>query len=107
MLSVPKHGEILIENEQWLFRKHGLGVRFYHPSGRVVDVHRFYEDVHDAIDAWRVLQLAENMGMPSITEQGVENALLSLVLSGALHKTEHVGVYCLGTKGMEAIDSIP
>lgn len=96
MLTIPMRGELCVEGEAWLFQKHGLGVRFCHPaSGRVVDVHRFYEDVQDAIDAWRILQFAESMGISAITEQVIDDALMRLVRSGALLQTDHQHVYRL------------
>lgn len=96
MLAVPKQGKLFARGEAWFFQKHGRGIRFRHPeSGVVIDSHRFYEGVQNPIDAWRVLQFAESLGLSALTEQAVEDSLASSANSGTLLKTDHPQVYQL------------
>lgn len=96
MRDVPKNGEISVKGEMWQFRKHGQGVRFYHPeSGRIVDSHRFYGGIFDVIDAWRIMQFAESVGMSALTEQAIEDSLMLSVRSGILRQIGHARAYRL------------
>ena len=92
--TVPARGNLIVNGDKWIFTKHGLGVKFEnHRTGCVIDAHKFYDNVNNAIDAWRILQFFESMGTSSITEQAIDDSLMAQVKSGILKATNHRGVY--------------
>lgn len=102
-LSVPRQGEIQVSNDSFAFTRHGSGVRFTSlVSGHIIDAHKIYLGMHDAVDSWRILQFLESLGVDSITEQAVEESLQHYVKKGELIKTNYPGVYVLDR---EATDS--
>ncbi|WP_425512779.1 DUF6896 domain-containing protein [Xanthomonas arboricola] len=64
-------------------------------QGRIVDSHRFYGGIFDVIDAWRIMQFAESVGMSALTEQAIEDSLMLSVRSGILRQIGHARAYRL------------
>lgn len=63
--GIPKFGTIDFEGE-WIFKKHGLGVKFTNSNdGRIVDVHNYINDC-DRIDAWRLVQYIDSLKISHI-----------------------------------------
>lgn len=94
--GVPKHGQVHTSGESWNFQRHGQGVRFHHPeTGRTVDAHRSYEDHLDAVDAWRILQFAESIGMSPLNERSIEESLTVAAHLGILRPIGSSHAYCL------------
>lgn len=94
MRTVPRQGKLLVDGVQWAFKKHGLGVRFNDAdTRRVVDIHKFYDGVPDAIDAWRILQFYEERTGNEATEREIEEELQRLMSEGFLLSTSHDRVY--------------
>lgn len=102
MASVPKHGELIVDGNVWTFHRHGMGVMFKNKITKIViDAHRIYNDVPNAIDAWRFMQFLESLGVSSVNEQDIEQSLRSAVESSVLVETSYCGVYAVGELGTE------
>lgn len=72
LVDVPRLGAVTTFSENWDYSKHGVGVMFVgRESRRVVDAHRFLERWPSAVDAWRLSQYAESVGVREIRHRGV------------------------------------
>lgn len=60
--SIPKHGQLAIENEVWEFQRHGSGVLFSEVSGkRRIDLHDAFAGP-EKVDPWRLATYFGSLG---------------------------------------------
>jgi hypothetical protein len=93
--SVPKNGEVFVNSAQWIYKKHGAGIRFTNSDGVVVDAHTICQDALGAFDAWRILLYAESLGLSDLDEREVSSILASLRDKGFLVFTSEEKCYVL------------
>lgn len=70
---LPRAGSLRLGEESWSFRRHGAGVCFS-LGAEVVDAHWAPERIPDGVDAWRLTQYLEGLGIYRISLDGVEYA---------------------------------
>ena len=62
MTDAPKTGEIIVSEDKWSFRRHGLGVDFIRASDEIdVDIHDEFARP-DRFDLWRLELFLESKG---------------------------------------------
>lgn len=72
LADIPRSGVVTAFSEEWDYRRHGVGVMFAgRDSRRVVDAHKFPERWSSAVDAWRLSQYAESVGVRELRHRGV------------------------------------
>lgn len=97
LLDAPKSGEVIVDGESWLFRKHGAGLSFRHADGVTIDAHR-HLSIPEGIDAWRLLKYIESSEVgcdSSLTERALAKELANLEGEGQLILAQHEGLYRL------------
>lgn len=66
LFDFPRHGQIKTSEGVWAFFLHGCGLTFVDIEGVVIDAHDMIFD-YSVIDAWRLLQFLESVG---VVEEG-------------------------------------
>jgi hypothetical protein len=105
-LEIPWSGAIAMGGEQWLFQKHGVGVRFRRASdSSIYDAHTHMRSCSDCFDVWRLEQYFDsrrvplvNVGMRIFETQSASalNALLAeLSMLGVIASVGHNNLYRL------------
>jgi hypothetical protein len=97
LLDAPKSGEVIVDGESWLFRKHGAGLSFRRADGVTIDAHR-HLSIPVGIDAWRLLEYIESIDVDcdsSLSERCLEKELAKLEGEGQIVLTQHEGLYRL------------
>lgn len=82
--AIPPQGCIRLRGGDWLFNRHGTGVRFVSKNdGTEVDVEEFITGVK-VLTPWRLKWFMESRSMGSHTERSVKTVLDDLVVKGYL-----------------------
>jgi len=84
LFHAPKSGKVRYDNNDWTFKRHGLGVEFQSvPNAVVVDVEA---EVCKAklFTAWRLASYFESLLHSNVTESSIEELLALLVVEGYL-----------------------
>ncbi|MCC6996752.1 MAG: hypothetical protein IT370_19220 [Deltaproteobacteria bacterium] len=69
--ELPRRGTVVFAGEEWGFMKHGAGVRFTGAgSGRIVDPDVELERCPGGIDAWRLVDYFESLGIKGVEWDG-------------------------------------
>ncbi|WP_158620004.1 DUF6896 domain-containing protein [Corallococcus sicarius] len=67
LTDVPKRGRLVVGDEGWRYGRHGAGVQFIgERTGRVVDAHVGLLRSPSAVDAWRLSQFCEAIGIATV-----------------------------------------
>lgn len=100
LMSCPKAGQLIIDGEQWSFKKHGAGLVFTSKKGVRVDMHRSVSDPA-VFDAWRLLQYIESLNpqKSQLNEAELGLKLNELAGVGHLYQAEEKGSYRLNRVG--------
>jgi hypothetical protein len=94
LFSLPKCGVVLTGNDEWKFRRHGLGVTFVRASDDLtIDAHRFYPDLASPVDAWRLRSFLESIHKREFEVATVQKSIEKLVRDGMLRESNHPKVY--------------
>jgi hypothetical protein len=86
LLDFPRRGDIDVDNTKWTFYLHGCGLLFKSQEGIIIDAHD-YVDNPEVIDAWRIFQYLESMGLVAEGEvnfKDIKTALSELASQGFL-----------------------
>lgn len=97
LLDAPKTGELQVNGDTWVFRKHGRGIRFENQDVIVVDAHQ-HISVECGIDAWRILVYIESFGgslSESLGERALQEVFDELLDQGTLSMINAKGIYRL------------
>jgi hypothetical protein len=106
---IPRAGSLVLDDNEWYFHKHGSGVSFKaKKDGTVIDAHVETIEAPDAIDAWRLFQYFESIGVSCVeccstsrhdvtSERQIEAMLAPLLEEGRLIALKRNGLYRLST----------
>ncbi len=98
LLDCPNSGIVSLGAENWVFRKHGVGLSFQNSkSGNVVDMHRSVTD-SALFDDWRLLQYLQSHGF-NVELADVQRALKQHESSGRVRRRR--------INGFELLTSVP
>lgn len=80
LLDFPKQGEVIVDDEVWVFLKHGKGLCFKNKAGCIVDVH---SDIDNSkiFDVWRLAQY-----FIKVTEDGLLLLIDEMISKGFVNK---------------------
>jgi hypothetical protein len=78
---------IVADGEKWSVGAHGVGILFENErTHEIVDAHEGMFDAKDAVDAWRLLQFGESVGICDTTFESWQETLNELSNLGQLEK---------------------
>ena len=79
--------EVILENEKWHVKPHGVGVRFQcNATGEVVDSHVGFIESPDAVDAWRLTIYFESKNEGSSCFENWHETLMNLERDGLVRR---------------------
>lgn len=85
-------GTILLGGELWTHHRHGLGVSFVNPGGIHVNAHVAMAEYPEAIDAGRLFDYLESMGVDALSFDGHEYVVSVPVIEKMLNRVAMFGV---------------
>lgn len=87
LLDCPRKGELDVHGQEWLFTKHGKGLKFIRKKPLpqiVVDMHNYFSE-SDVLDEWRLEQYLESLNV-SYSKSDISRCLNELALTQVLKK---------------------
>lgn len=87
LLDCPRKGELKVNEQEWLFTKHGKGLKFIRKKPLpqiVVNIHSYFSEP-DVLDEWRLEQYLESLKI-SYSKSDISKHLNELTLTQALKK---------------------
>ncbi|MCX8619151.1 hypothetical protein J3U42_12205 [Gilliamella sp. B2923] len=87
LLDCPRKGELKVNEQEWLFTKHGKGLKFIRKkplSQIVVNIHSYFSEP-DVLDEWRLEQYLESLKI-SYSKSDISKYLNELTLTQVLKK---------------------
>ena len=93
--KLPWQGEIEVNGTNWIFAKHGRGVRFTNEIMGVIDSHIINPSAPDAFDSWGIVQYLESVGCDELNERDVNASLAVLEGEGKIRRYNELNFYRL------------
>lgn len=87
LLDCPRKGELDVNGQEWLFTKHGKGLKFIRKKPLpelVVNIHNYFSEP-DVLDEWRLEKYLESLSM-SYSKSDISKCLNELTLARVLKK---------------------
>ncbi|MFQ0996207.1 DUF6896 domain-containing protein [Gilliamella sp. CG25] len=87
LLDFPSKGNLEILGQEWVFIKHGKGIKFIRKNPLpeiIVNIHNYITNPN-VFDEWRLIQFLESMNI-YITKNEIDNCLESLLFTNFLTK---------------------
>lgn len=87
LLDCPRKGELKVNEQEWLFTKHGKGLKFIRKKPLpqiVVNIHSYFSEP-DVLDEWRLEQYLESLKI-SYSKSDISKYLNELTLTQVLKK---------------------
>lgn len=87
LLDCPRKGELKVNEQEWLFTKHGKGLKFIRKKPLpqiVVNIHSYFSE-SDVLDEWRLEQYLESLKI-SYSKSVISKYLNELTLTQVLKK---------------------
>ncbi|OTQ58698.1 hypothetical protein [Gilliamella sp. A7] len=82
LLDCLRIGELDVHGQEWLFKKHGKGLKFKRKKPLpelIVDMHNYFSEP-DVLDEWRLKQYLDSLSV-SYSKNDVRNCLNELTLA--------------------------
>ena len=87
LLDCPREGELDVNGQEWLFKKHGKGLTFTRKKPLpelVVNMHNYFSEPN-VLDEWRLEQYLDSLNV-SYSKKDVRNRLNEMTLTNVLKK---------------------
>lgn len=87
LLNCPRKGKLAVHGQEWLFTKHGKGLKFIRMKPLpqiVVDMHNYFSE-SDMLDEWRLVQYLDSLNV-SYSKNDISQCLYELTLTQVLKK---------------------
>ncbi|OCG47363.1 hypothetical protein A9G35_03990 [Gilliamella sp. Choc5-1] len=87
LLDCPKKGKLDINGQQWLFVKHGKGLKFIRKDPLpeiIIDMHNYFSEPN-VLDEWRLEQYIDSLNLTYSTSD-IKNCLHELTLTHFLKR---------------------